>query len=96
MALLMRGTQDLSNMRKVSHNENQPVLFFDKESKSLDPMELLTIKEVAQMLRISIPGVRRLQTARHIPFFKIGGSVRFSKSDIVAYLERSRIEAIGT
>lgn len=83
-------------MRKVSHNDNQPVLLFDKELKSLDPMELLTIKEVAQMLRISMPGVRRLQTGRHIPFFKIGGSVRFSKSDIAAYLERSRIEAIGT
>lgn len=56
--------------------------------------ELLTIQEVARLLRISVAGVRRLQSARHLPFLKIGGSVRFDKSDVVAYLAGQRVEAI--
>jgi len=39
--------------------------------------ELLTITEVAEMLKISVPSVRRLQHQRQIPFYKVGGSVRF-------------------
>jgi excisionase family DNA binding protein len=42
------------------------------------PVELLTIPEVADLLKISVPSVRRLQQQRRIPFFKIGGSVRFA------------------
>jgi len=57
---------------------------------------LLSISEVAEMLRISRTGVRRLQEARRIPFMKIGGSVRFSRRDIIAYLEKQRVEAIGS
>jgi excisionase family DNA binding protein len=59
-------------------------------------IDLLSISEVAEMLRISRTGVRRLQEARRIPFMKIGGSVRFSRRDIIAYLEKQRVEAIGS
>ena len=58
------------------------------------PMELLTIKEVAEFLKISIPTVRRLQQERRLPFIKVGGSVRFTKSDVLDYLKKKRIEAI--
>jgi excisionase family DNA binding protein len=57
--------------------------------------ELLTIAEVAEVLKISEPGMRRLQQRRAIPFIKVGGSVRFSKRDVAAYLERNRVESIG-
>lgn len=57
-------------------------------------IELLTITEVAEVLKISVQGVRRLQQQRNIPFFKVGGSIRFSKNDIVSYLEKSRVESI--
>ena len=56
---------------------------------------LLTIAEVAELLRISEPGVRRLQQRRAIPFIKVGGSVRFSKQDVASYLERHRVGSIG-
>ena len=56
--------------------------------------ELLTIPEVAAFLKISIPGVRRLQQRRQIPFIKVGGSVRFTKADIAAYLDKRRVGAI--
>lgn len=58
-------------------------------------LELLTIDEVAVLLKISVPTIRRLQQQRQIPFLKVGGSVRFSKKDLVSYLERSRVEVIG-
>jgi len=57
-------------------------------------LELLTIPEVARLLTISVPSVRRLQQ-RHIPFFKVGGRIRFERSDIVAYLQKRRMHSIG-
>jgi len=58
-------------------------------------LELLTIAEVAKLLKISVPSVRRLQQQRHIPFFKVGGHIRFARSDIVAYLHKRRVHSIG-
>lgn len=57
-------------------------------------IELLTIKDVAELFKISVPTVRRLQQLRQLPFIKVGGSVRFAKSDIVEYLKKERIESI--
>jgi excisionase family DNA binding protein len=65
-----------------------------EEAGSRGPIELLTIPEVAKLLKISITGVRRLYIGRHIPFIKVGGSVRFAKSDILEYLKKERIEAM--
>ncbi|MEH2480604.1 excisionase family DNA binding protein [Nitrobacteraceae bacterium AZCC 2146] len=64
-------------------------------TNSSQTMELLTIAEVAEFLKISESTVRRLQQRRLIPFFKVGGSVRFVKSDLVSYLEKQRVETIG-
>jgi excisionase family DNA binding protein len=62
---------------------------------SSQTMELLTIAGVAEFLKISKSTVRSLQQRRLIPFFKVGGSVRFTKSDLVSYLEKQRVETIG-
>jgi excisionase family DNA binding protein len=64
---------------------------------SIDPsptVELLTIAEVGELLKISIPSVRRLQQGRHIPFHKVGGCVRFAKEDVVSYLAKNRVDSI--
>ena len=55
---------------------------------------LLTIGDVAKLLKVSPQTVRRLQSDRIIPFIKIRGSVRFAENDIVEYLKKARIEAI--
>lgn len=62
------------------------------ESRSFP--ELLSIAETAELLNISVPTVRRLQRQRKIAFHKVGGSVRFAKSDISAYLETRRVGPI--
>jgi excisionase family DNA binding protein len=57
-------------------------------------LELLDIKEAAAFLKISVWTLRRLQQQREISFIKLGGSVRFAKSDILGYLARKRVAAI--
>ena len=58
-------------------------------------LELLTINEVAEFLKVSPTSVRRLQQGRQLPFIKVGGSVRFDKSDIINFLKKQRVEAIN-
>jgi excisionase family DNA binding protein len=57
-------------------------------------LELLTIVEVAELLKISVSGLRHLQQQRRIPFFKVGGRIRFTRSDIRSYLEQRRVSPI--
>lgn len=56
---------------------------------------LFTIAEAAEFLTISVSGVRRLQQARRIPFFKVGGSLRFAKEDLASYLAQQRVGSFG-
>lgn len=58
-------------------------------------IELLTIKDVAELLKVSQSSVRRIQQGRRLPFIKVGGSIRFAKNDIVEYLKKERVESIG-
>jgi excisionase family DNA binding protein len=55
---------------------------------------LLTILEVAEFLRVSVPTVRRLMEQRQIPFFKVGGSIRFTRGDIDSYLQKRQVQPI--
>jgi excisionase family DNA binding protein len=64
-------------------------------SDSIPTLELLTIYEVARLLKISVSSVRRFQQQRRIPFVKVGGSIRFIKSDLLSYVDRERVESIG-
>ena len=60
-----------------------------------DPLVgLLTITEVAALLKISVRTVRRLQQLRKIPFTKVGGRVRFARSDVASYLKKGRVGSI--
>jgi excisionase family DNA binding protein len=57
-------------------------------------IELLTIKEAAEFMTVSVSMVRHLQYRRHIPFVKVGGAIRFNKPDIVEYLRKATINAM--
>jgi excisionase family DNA binding protein len=64
-------------------------------STDADPsLVLLTIPDVAKLLKISVSSVRRLQQARKLPFRKVGGSVRFARNDIVSFLERQLVRSL--
>lgn len=86
----------MTTLPKYAKMEGKPVLFFDnKPTGSYPAIELLTIREVAEFLKISVTGVRRLQQGRAIPFIKVGGSIRFAKSDISSYLVAQRVGPVG-
>jgi|GEM_PF-489570 len=90
------GTTGLHNSLKARQHGRSPALFIDNSPNEPDSnLQLLTVSEVARFLKISKTGVRRLQQQRRIPFLKIGGSIRFAKSDIAEYLARSRVESVG-
>jgi excisionase family DNA binding protein len=63
---------------------------------STPDIDLLTIVEAAKVLKLSVSGVRRLQQRRRIPFFKLGGSIRFSRHDLLSFLQSHRVETIGS
>ena len=59
-------------------------------------IDLLTIAEAAKLLKLSVSGMRRFQQRRQIPFIKLGGSIRFTRQDLTSFLQRNRVEAVGT
>jgi excisionase family DNA binding protein len=59
-------------------------------------IDLLTIPEAAELLKISVSGMRRLQQRRRISFIKVGGSIRFARQDLLSFVQKNRAEAIGT
>lgn len=57
---------------------------------------IMTIGEVADYLKVTERTIYRLAAAKQIPAFKVGGSWRFSKSDIDTWIQKqSAVGAIG-
>lgn len=56
---------------------------------------LLTLDEVAAVLRVSKTSVYRLVERRELPFCRVGRSLRFTREDIEAYLQARRVESIA-
>jgi excisionase family DNA binding protein len=53
--------------------------------------DILMIKEVAEYLKVTERTIYRLAAAKKIPAFKVGGSWRFSRMDIDAWIRRQTI-----
>jgi excisionase family DNA binding protein len=89
------GGPSFGKRNKTAIMEADPVPLFDNRSTTSDPtIDLLTIADAAELLKISKSSVRRLQQGRRIQFFKVGGGIRFARSDIVSYLQKCRVEVI--
>ena len=58
--------------------------------------EILTIKQVAEYLKVTERTIYRLAAAKKIPAFKVGGSWRFSLADIDSWIKRQSMEGLGT
>jgi len=52
--------------------------------------QILTIKEVADFLKLTEKTAYRLVAEGKLPGFKVGGSWRFKQSDIDAWIEESK------
>lgn len=56
--------------------------------------EILTIKEIADYLKVTERTIYRLAAAKQMPAFKIGGSWRFSRQDIDGWIKQQSMEGI--
>jgi len=52
--------------------------------------EILTLKEVAQYLKLTEKTAYRLAAEGKLPGFKVGGSWRFKKEDILEWIEQQK------
>lgn len=52
--------------------------------------EILTIKEVAEYLKLAEKTAYRLAAEGELPGFKVGGSWRFKREDIESLIENSK------
>ncbi|TWO69114.1 helix-turn-helix domain-containing protein [Caenimonas sedimenti] len=55
-------------------------------STSVNEEPILTIKQVADYLKVTERTIYRLAAAKKIPGFKVGGTWRFSRSDLESWI----------
>ena len=62
---------------------------------SPDMNQLLTVEEVAELLKVPVSWVyerTRTRASDRIPGFRLGKYWRFRESDVLAWIERQRVE----
>ncbi|QXR35341.1 helix-turn-helix domain-containing protein [Alcaligenes aquatilis] len=52
--------------------------------------EFLSIKQVAELLKVTERTIYRLASAKQIPAFKVGGTWRFSRVEINQWIQRQQ------
>jgi excisionase family DNA binding protein len=57
--------------------------------------QILTIKDVAEYLKVADRTIYRLAAAKKIPAFKVGGTWRFSRADIDEWIRRQSTEGLA-
>lgn len=57
-------------------------------TSSADEGEILTLRQVAEFLKVTDRTIYRLAAAKKIPAFKVGGTWRFSKADITEWIQQ--------
>lgn len=59
-------------------------------SPGLDPEEVLTVKEAAELLDITRPTLYNLMSKRQVPFMKKGKRCYFLRGELLNYLKQGR------
>ncbi len=60
-----------------------------------DIVEILTLDEVAEYLKVGKRTVYRLAAEKRIPAFKVGGAWRFSRSEIDQWIKHQSNQGAG-
>jgi len=58
------------------------------------PDEILTLPEVAQLLKVADKTVYTMARKGELPAFKVRGQWRFTREDIHAWIERQKVAAV--
>ncbi len=56
--------------------------------------DILTLKEVAEYLKLAEKTAYRLAAEGKLPGFKVGGSWRFKREDVQIWIERQKMDGI--
>jgi excisionase family DNA binding protein len=56
--------------------------------------QLLTVKQLADLLAVSVTSVYRLTDQRAIPFFRFSRGLRFDAEDVAKFLNTRRVETV--
>ncbi len=59
-------------------------------TSSADESEILTLRQVADFLKVTERTIYRLAAAKKIPAFKVGGTWRFSRAEINQWIQRQQ------
>lgn len=51
--------------------------------------EIMTIREAAEYLKVSVPTVRNMITSKEIPFFQRGQVIRLNRRDVKEWLRNN-------
>ena len=54
--------------------------------------EFLTTKEVAELLRVSIPTIKVMLKEKTIPGYKVGGQWRFNRIEVLEWIKSGATE----
>jgi excisionase family DNA binding protein len=65
-------------------------------STSTTEGEILTIRQVADYLKVTERTIYRLAAAKKIPAFKVGGTWRLSRADIDNWIKQQSMESLDT
>lgn len=57
-------------------------------------MNLLTIQEASDLLKLSVSTIYRLTSQKRIPFYKVGGKVLFDSEKLTAWLTGFAVEPV--
>ncbi|MEH8176244.1 helix-turn-helix domain-containing protein [Aeromonas veronii] len=57
-------------------------------TSSADEGEILTLRQVAEFLKVTDRTIYRLAAAKKIPALKVGGTWRFSKAEIAEWIQQ--------
>jgi excisionase family DNA binding protein len=55
---------------------------------------LLTVGDVAELLRLTTKGIYAMVAARRIPFVRVSSRVRFNRADVRRWLDANRVDVL--
>lgn len=59
-------------------------------------IDLLTIKQASEMLKVSKLTIYRNIKSNKLPAYRLGRDLRIKKADLIAFLEKNRTNKEGT
>ena len=57
-----------------------------------ETLELLTVDEVTQLLKLSRGAVYQMRARKEIPYIKMGKRIRFDKTEILEWINKQRVK----